>query len=80
MMSFSTHEPAIYEFCVQGHLDPEWTDWFNGMVIQLDYSLTGKPITRLVGPVPDQSSLQGILMNLSNTNIQLISVNQVENR
>ena len=78
-MVLSAHEPAIYEFCVQGHLDPEWADWFDGLTIQMDYSMAGNPITRLVGLVPDQSSLQGILMNLTNINIQLISVNRLEN-
>ncbi len=78
-MVLSAHEPAIYEICVQGHLDPEWANWFDGWTIQQDYTVAGNPITRLVGMVPDQSSLQCILINLSNINIQLVSVNRVEN-
>lgn len=33
--------------------------------------------THLVGPVPDQSRLQGILSVFSNLNIELVSVNPV---
>ena len=27
--------PINYEICVEGHLDPSWSEWLEGMVITL---------------------------------------------
>ena len=64
----------IYEIKIKGRLDEQWVDWFDPFVLQP----TAEGDTILVGPVPDQAALQGILVNLSNLNLDLISVNQIE--
>lgn len=62
-----------YEIHIQGHLDEQWTDWFNGM------ALTHHPAgyTRLVGEIPDKAALHGILNTIRDIGFALLSVNPV---
>jgi hypothetical protein len=76
-MSPGPAEPIAYEICVQGHLGQEWVDWFNYLTIQPLLAADGSPITKLRGPIPDQSALAGILFQLNEINIPIISVNPI---
>ena len=62
----------IYEIKTKGHLDEQWADLF--APLRLKHTDDGHTI--LVGPISDQAALQGILISLSNLNLELISVNQ----
>lgn len=63
-----------YQIRVEGHLEEEWTAWFDGMSItHLENSET-----LLAGPVVDQSALFGLLMKINNLNLTLLSVQTVE--
>ena len=64
----------LYEIKVKGRLDEQWVDWFAPLI----FKYTAEGDTILVGPVSDQAALQGILVNLSNLNLDLISVNRAE--
>lgn len=55
---------------VQGRLDKKWQDWFEGMEI----SYQGNN-TILSGDVKDESNLHGILNQIRDLNLKLISVN-----
>jgi hypothetical protein len=55
---------------VQGHLDTKWKDWFEGMAI----SYEGRN-TLLSGNIKDQAHLHGILNQIRDLNLKLISVN-----
>ena len=70
-------EPEIYEIRVQGHITPRWEDWFAGLTVETTFSSDGAPITILTGEVTDQSALCGILVQISDMNLSLISVNPV---
>ena len=61
----------IYQIKIQGFLDKEWADWFDG------FSITHEPdgTTMLSGSVADQSALHGLLIRLRNLGMSLISVN-----
>jgi hypothetical protein len=61
-----------YEIKIQGHLDPEWSEWFYGMAITHERAGT----TTLRGPLPDQTVLHSVLDRIRDMNLQLISVNQ----
>ena len=67
-------QPATYRIRVQGHLDPQWSDWFDG------FTITAEPggQTTLVGQVADQPALHGILAKLSNLTLPLLLVERVE--
>ncbi len=60
----------FYQVHVGGHLDTCWTDWLGGL------SLFAQPdgTTLLVGELPDQAALHGVLNKLYNLNLTLLSV------
>lgn len=66
--------PMIYEIKVEGHLGPEWTDWFGGLTITPEED--GE--TLLTGPVIDQAALHGLLKKVRDLGLPLLSVNPVE--
>jgi hypothetical protein len=55
---------------VRGRLDAKWQEWFEGM----EFSYEGDS-TLLTGLVKDESNLHGILNQIRNLNLKLISVN-----
>ena len=57
---------------VQGHLDSKWQDWFEGMEISYEGDTT-----ILTGTVIDESNLYGILNQIRDLNLKLISVNPI---
>lgn len=70
----STHQLSVYQIRVKGHLDSDWTDWFEGLsVIQ-----EGNGETLISGPVVDQAALHGLLKKIRDLGMLLISVNCLE--
>jgi hypothetical protein len=63
-------EPGIYEIRLKGHLDDQWTDWFEGMIIKLE----DNGDTLLTGPVVDQAALHGLLKKVRDSGLPLVSV------
>jgi hypothetical protein len=66
-------QPMVYQIRLKGHLDPEWTDWFEGLTITLE--VDGD--TLLTGPVTDQAALHGLLKKVRDLGLPLLSVNCV---
>ena len=64
---------SLFEIRVEGQLDAEWADWFEGM------TLSPEPdgITVLSGTIADQAALQGLLRRVGDLGMTLISVNNV---
>ena len=69
---------AAYEIRVEGELDEDWVDWFDGMAIAIEYSGDGRTATTLAGPVSDQAALRGMLSKLWDLNLTLISLRRIE--
>jgi hypothetical protein len=63
-------EPGRYEIRVKGHLDSRWSDRFEGLIFTYESNGT----TRLCGPVVDQAALHGLLRNIRDLGLTLISV------
>ena len=61
------------EIKVEGHLDKKWMDWFEGMVLGYEGSNT-----ILSGNIKDEAHLHGILNQIRDLNLKLISVNPDE--
>ena len=50
-------QPVVYQIRLQGHLGPQWTEWFKDVTITLE----GNGETLLTCPVVDQAALYGQL-------------------
>jgi hypothetical protein len=66
--------PTIYEIRIEGHLDPSWSEWLEGMTI----TIPEESVTCLSGPVVDQAALHGILNRIRDLNLKLLSVKRKE--
>jgi hypothetical protein len=66
--------PMVYQIRIEGHLGPEWVDWFGGLTIRLKDN--GE--TLLTGPVIDQSALYGLLKKVRDLGMPLVSVNRIK--
>ncbi len=64
----------IYQIRIKGHLGPRWTGWFGGMAITLE----DNGDTLLTGPVVDQAALHGLLKQVRDLGLPLISVTRVK--
>jgi len=64
-----------YQIRVEGRLDPNWSDWFDGFTIapQADETL-------LTGPVTDQAALHGILAKLNDLHLEVLSLERLESK
>lgn len=67
-------QPIVYQIRIEGHLNPQWTDWFGGMTI----TLLAEGDTLLTGPLLDQAALYGLLRKVRNLGMPLVSVNRVQ--
>ena len=67
-------QPLMHQFRVKGHLDDQWSDWFDDLTI----TLVENGETILTGPVIDRPALYGILKKIRDLGIPLISVTRVE--
>jgi hypothetical protein len=66
----------IYEIRIQGHLEERWTAWFENLAFSYEEDDT----TILRGPLEDQAALHGVLNRIRNLNLQLISVQTIEEK
>ena len=65
---------TYYEIRVEGELDRNWSEWFDG----LDVTSQKNGETLIAGPVTDQAALQGILTKVFNLRLPLISVSRIQ--
>lgn len=66
-------KPTFYRIRVKGHLDDTLASWFEGLTTS---NLEGGE-AELSGNLSDQAALQGVLNQISNLGLTLISVNAV---
>jgi hypothetical protein len=64
------HTMGKYELRVLGHLDEGWSEWFAPMIIRHEADGT----TRLVGDIPDQAALYGLIRKANDLGLALISL------
>jgi hypothetical protein len=77
LMSQEPHnpdQPLVYEVRLKGHLDDDWKDWFGGVTVTPQADGT----TLLFCHVVDQAALHGLLRQIRDLGLPLISVNRIE--
>ena len=67
-------EPRLYEIRLKGHLDDRWATSFDG----LSFTYESDGTTILSGPVVDQAALYGVLRQVRDLALPLVSVMEVE--
>ena len=65
--------PARYEIRVDSVLDDQWADWFDGLQLGSDGTQTV-----IIGPLPDQPALHGLLARIRDLGLCLISVRRLD--
>jgi hypothetical protein len=74
MMDKPPSNAQFYEICLKGHLESDWTTWFDGLTVTLQENGN----TLLSGPVADQSALHGLLKKVRDLGMPLVSVVPVQ--
>ena len=67
-------QPMIFQIRIQGHLSPQWMDWFGGLLITLEEDGD----TLLTVSVVDQAALHGLLKKVRDLGMSLVSVNPLQ--
>ena len=74
MSTFQSRQPHTgegwYQIRIQGHLAPRWATRFEPLTLTTEDGGT----TLISGPVVDQAALHGVLNQLSDLGLKLISV------
>ena len=63
-----------YRITIKGHLDSDWSDWFDGLTI----TMVGDGETILTGPIVDQTALHGVLIKIRDLGLPLLSLTRIE--
>jgi hypothetical protein len=71
-MTMSTEQ--VYEIRVKGHLESGRSEWFDGLTV----TAIENGETILSGPIADQPALFGVLAQVRDLGLPLISVKRVE--
>ena len=66
-------QSMVYQIRLKGCLTGQWSEWFGGLAVTLEESGD----TLLTGPVKDQAALHGLLKQIRDLGIPLISVNRI---
>jgi hypothetical protein len=72
-MANKLDQSTVYQIRIEGHLGPQWADWFGGLAITLE----DDGDTLLTGPVVDQAALHGLLRKVRDLGMPLISAIRV---
>jgi hypothetical protein len=65
---------AVYRIRVKGHIDDSLSDLLGGMVITRAFTGEKQPMTILVGQLTDQAALSGVLNELYELHLPLLTV------
>ena len=65
-----------YQIEVGGHLDLNWSDWFDG--VTFTHETSGNTV--LTGCFVDQAALYGLLNKVRNLGLSLVSVNPINRK
>ncbi|HMN30241.1 MAG TPA: hypothetical protein PKE45_18960 [Caldilineaceae bacterium] len=64
----------IYSIRIGGHLNPRWSEWFDGL--EITHRADGQTI--LHGPIADQAALFGLLLKIRDLGLVLLALECTE--
>jgi hypothetical protein len=67
-------EPAIYRIRARGRIRRSWSDRFEGMTISTTPVSERPVVTTLLGALPDQAALVGVINSLHDLRLPVLSV------
>jgi hypothetical protein len=67
-------KPTTYRIRVTGHIDDRLSVQLGGMIVTRAFTADGRPITILVGHLSDQAALSGVLNELYELHLPLLTV------
>jgi len=67
-------QPAVYRITILGRLGVEWASTFGAMELRSETSENGESMTTLYGIVVDQSALYGLLNQIRDLGLILLTV------
>ena len=71
----SEHEPLeVYQIIIKGHLDSEWSEWFEGLTI----TMADNGATILSSRLADQTALHGVLIKIRDLGLPLLSLTRID--
>ena len=70
--------PATYRIIVQGYLDSSWSDDFGGLAVSNEVAADGSRQTVLTGWLVDQAALFGLMVQIRDLGVPLLSVRCLE--
>lgn len=65
--------PGRYEIRLTGHLDAHWASWFDDLSVDRNADGT----TLISGPIADQAALHGVLQQIRDLGLPLLSVTRM---
>ena len=82
-MSKDTHRLTLYQLAryqvqVVGHLDNKRAAWFDSLALTHEYGEDGTPITTMTVEVLDQAMLHGLLAQIRDLGLPLLSVDRIQ--
>ena len=66
-------DTPVYEVRLQGRLDPRWADRLQG----LRFTHDGDGTTILTGPLTDQAALHGLLTQVRDLGLAIVSIKRI---
>lgn len=72
-MNRSDRSPEQYRIRICGHLDADWSAWFDNLTVSQEDDGT----TTLTGPLINQAALYGLLSRLRDLGATLLSVERL---
>ena len=76
-MEEDERQTAMYQIRVLGKLDATWADWIGVVRVTHEIGDDGSSVTTLIGNVPDQAALRGLMERIWDLNLTLLSVQRI---
>ncbi len=72
-------QPAAYRIRIVGRARNGWADFLSSLQ-ESALEMGGRPVTELIGTVPDQAALFGLLCHIRDLGLPLVSVEFIETK